>query len=79
MTSNREDKGATMTEILATLTGEDVAAGKVGTAYAEIQALRARLSEREAELLEACGPCEFSSCSLHNNHRGPCRLDPADR
>lgn len=37
-----------------------------------LDAARAVLAEREAELLELKGPCRAQPCRLHMAHRGPC-------
>lgn len=35
------------------------------------------LADREAELLDAKGPCADTECRLHRAHRGPCDTRPS--
>ncbi len=39
-----------------------------------LDATRALLAIREAELLGLCGPCSNRGCRLHRAHSGPCDL-----
>jgi len=63
------------TRVELEVAAQKAAARTLGKAEVLLNATRAVLAEREAELLELKGPCSGSAgqlCRLHFAHRGPC-------
>ena len=50
----------------------------VNQLIAQIESIQAVLSYREAELMEARGPCRVEGCTLHAAHSGPCNIQGSD-